>query len=113
MFVFWIEEDKTTPGPDGMINCPACGQRTVWASTYRMQTRSWWFGLIPGLAVHSTWVTCLECKTPLVSKLPLTELLDKSPEELATEIYLPFKLLETFMALAAFVVAIVPFVGLV
>ena len=113
MFVFWIEENKTTPGPDVVINCPACGRRSVWASTHALQTRSWFFGFIPGQAVHSTWATCLECTAPLISKWPVTELSDKSPDELATKIYLPFKLLETFMALAAFIVAIVPLVGLV
>jgi hypothetical protein len=113
MFVFCIEENKTTPGPDVLINCPACGKQTVWASTHALQTRSWWFGIIPGLAVYSTWATCLECKEPLISRLPLTELSDKSPDELAALIYRPFRLLETFMALAAFIVAIFPIVGLV
>ena len=106
-------ETEKRPGPDLVINCPACHNRDASATTYdqRIQERIW--GLIPVNDTSSTWVVCTECNAILRSRVTAAKLKGKTADELSDQMYFDAGLVPKVLAMIGIVLAIFPFVGLV
>ena len=105
------QETERWAGPDLAIDCPACHERSVPATTFDQQTREKLYGLIPLNNVRSSWVVCSSCKVPMRSRVDTAELEGKTPVELADLLYLDASFLQKAMAIIALLIAIFPIVG--
>jgi hypothetical protein len=110
MFIFWIEKKQTTPGPDVLIDCPACRSSGV-ATTADQWLQNWYLGFIPVPSSRWTNVFCPNCKNTLHSKVKAVELSVLPPEKVAAAISHRASFLQSFLAVAALIVAIFPAVG--
>jgi hypothetical protein len=107
------QEIERQPGPDVVIDCPACHSRQVPATTYDERTREKLYGLLQVNDVERSCVVCSSCGTSLRSRLPVAELEGKAPDELADLIFIEASFYQKSAAVIALVVAIFPFVGTV
>lgn len=107
------QEIQRQPGPEVSFHCPACYLRNVPAATYDQQIREKLYGLIPVSNLHSTWVVCSNCKTPLRSRATAAELEGLDADQLAELIYADAGFVPKVMALIALLIAILPGIGTV
>ena len=100
---------KATTSPQLLINCPRCGARNVPGLAYDYVERN------HGVPILTTsWVKCTACQSQLFSKLRTEKLYGRSPDELADVLVYraPAALVRRFLALAAPLLGVFPFLGL-
>ncbi len=76
------QETEQTPGPDVVINCLACRQRGVNATTYDQRIQERLYGVLRVNDVRSTCVVCTGCHTVLRLRVTAAELEGTSAEDL-------------------------------
>jgi hypothetical protein len=104
-------KSKTLKGPTIRINCPFCHARDVLAETGELAETTT-IMLIPVSTSHATLAKCGNCSAVLVSKLPVSELTSRTPEELEGVLRVRPNFIGGFMAVSAFVLSFYPVIGL-
>jgi hypothetical protein len=107
------QETERWPGPDVVIDCPACHERGVSATTYDQRTQERLYGLIRLNDVRSTWVTCTGCGAVLRSRVPAAELEGRTTDDLTDQMYFDAGFLPKALAVMAVFVSVFPIAGTV
>src|SRR5438552_4076146 len=108
-----IEQTQWTPGPDIRFHCPACKQQDVIGSAYEQEITDWYLGVIPLLNLRVTRVFCLRCGIMLNANAKLADLLDKTPQDLSSLLYVSTSFIQKSLAIIALIMALLPMVGCV
>lgn len=111
-FIVTDHSVKELAGPMVEIDCPNCGERRCLAVSFERRADE-----VILLVFHrqsrSYWVECSKCHAQQRSRVPVSELVGQTPEDLAALIYPDTSLPVKTIAIAALICAPFPAIGLV
>jgi len=101
------------PAGTTRIHCPACRRREVPGLIVEQHETMMHYLVVPGATHVTWWVICSGCQTRLYSRLAGEELLRWTPEELVGSVYPRVSLIRRFLAIAALLLSLFPWLGLI